>query len=284
MVLIAYRLAVACGAVRVAAGFPGTGLVWLRAVLVLITFGFTLARGAVRVATGFSQAGLVGLWTILVLIAYRLAVACGAARIAAELSGPGLVRLRAIMVFVANWLAVARGTARVAAGHGDHGRLGRRFAWAAFGGPPTDSVWILESGLDVLPCSAEEAACLTQWLLGWFGGTGLNLFERLLLILDCLPGLSQEAEQTVIRQLDGQVERLVQVHLQAKHGGLIRHLACQGLAFHLPNTYLGQGHVQLSLFSRIGCRFEACLLHGQLGRVQRGIGQAISCQSGSTSG
>jgi hypothetical protein len=83
----------------------------------------------------------------------------------------------------------------------------------------------LESGLDVLPCSAEEAACLTQWLLGWFGGTGLNLLEHLLLIPDRLPGLSQEVQHLVVRQLAGQMERLVQVSLQSKQGGLVRHIA-----------------------------------------------------------
>jgi hypothetical protein len=223
--LVAVWNAVACGAVRVAARFPRAGLFRLRTILVLITFRFAVACGAVRVAAGLSGAGLSGLWAVLVLIAYRLAVICGTVRVATGGPRAGLVRLRAIMVFVANWNAVARGTVGVAARHGDHGRLRRRFAWAAFGGPPTDSVWILESGFNVLACSAEESACLPQWLLGWLGGTGLNLFERLLLILDCLPGLGQEAEQIVIRQLGGCLERLVQVGLQSKQGGLVRHIA-----------------------------------------------------------
>jgi hypothetical protein len=83
----------------------------------------------------------------------------------------------------------------------------------------------LDSGFNVLACSAEESACLPQWLLGWLGGTGLNLLEHSLLIPDRLPGLSQEAEQIVIRQLAGQMERLGQVGLQSKQGGLVRHIA-----------------------------------------------------------
>jgi hypothetical protein len=211
LVLIAYRLAVARGAVRVAARFPGTGLFWLRAIMVFVAYRFAVACGAVRVAARLPGTGLFWLRAIMVFVAYRLAVARGAVRVTSGLSGPGWVRLRAIRVFAANWNAVARGAARVAAGYRDYARLGRRL--------------ILESGLDVLPCSAEEAACLTQWLLGWFGGTGLNLLEHLLLIPDRLPGLSQEVQHLVVRQLAGQMERLVQVSLQSKQGGLVRHIA-----------------------------------------------------------
>jgi hypothetical protein len=201
LVLIAYRLAVARGAVRVAARFPGTGLFWLRAIMVFVAYRFAVACGAVRVAARLPGTGLFWLRAIMVFVAYRLAVARGAVRVTSGLSGPGWVRLRAIRVFAANWNAVARGAARVAAGYRDYARLGRRL------------------------CSAEEAACLTQWLLGWFGGTGLNLLEHLLLIPDRLPGLSQEVQHLVVRQLAGQMERLVQVSLQSKQGGLVRHIA-----------------------------------------------------------
>ena len=160
MVFVTCRLTVA-GAVGVAAGFPWARLVRLRAVLVLIACRLTLTGCAVRVAAGFPWAGLVRLRAVLVLIACRLTLTCCAIRVAARFSWAKLVWLRAVLVLITCRHAVARGAISVATGHGDHGRLRRCFAWAAFGGPATDRVWIFQPGLNILPCLTEVSPCLS---------------------------------------------------------------------------------------------------------------------------
>jgi len=146
-------------------------------------------------------------------------------------------------MLISNWLAVSGGTVLVAARHRENRRRGRRFGRAAFGVPPAEGLRILQASINLLTRAIEQPGCLAQRLLGGLGHAGLNLVQRLLLVVDRLLGLGQEAEHIILGQLSGQLERLIQVALEPKGSRLIRHFVRKGHAFHLLHAHLDQRHV-----------------------------------------
>jgi hypothetical protein len=142
-------------------------------------------------------------------ITYRLAVSCGTIRVAARGSGTGLVRLWPVLVLIANWLAVSGGTIRVATRHRNHGWLGWRFGWAVFSMPPAEGLRILQASINLLTRPIEQPGCLAQRLLDGLSHSGLNLVQPLLLVVDRLLGLGQEAEHIIVGHSSGQLERLI---------------------------------------------------------------------------
>ncbi len=253
LMLVAFWLAIRAR-LSITSGLAGARLVGLWAILVLVTYRLAVSFRTVGVATRCPGTGLVRLRTVSMLITYGLTVSGGAVRVAARASRARLVGLRAVSMLITYGLAVSSETVRVAARHRENRRLGRRFRWSVFGVPPAEGLRILEASLNLLTRPIEQLVRLAQRLLSRLSHAGLNLVQHLLLVLDYVLGLGQEAEHIILGQLGTQAKGLIQVGLKPKGSRLIRHFVRKSHAFHLLHAYLGQRHVQGSLFGRVRCR------------------------------
>jgi hypothetical protein len=66
--------------------------------------------------------------------------------------------------------------------------------------------------------------------------------------------------------------------LQSQQITLIRDIACQSYTLHLLHAHTSQRQVQGSMVTRVSDHAQANLFQGQLGRVERRIGQAVGRQ------